>query len=94
MTEVLFITVFILGVYVLLRPRKTVVIVVKEDKVHEFWDGPVPTEADNEQNLQRIFRIIEKFPNGYIATSNPEYLDEYLKRVELDLPEGVEKSKD
>lgn len=81
-------------IYILLKPKRTVIIVLKEDKQFEFWDGPAPTKREQEQNLQRIFTIIEQFPDGHLAKQNPEYVDQYLSRIELDLPAGVEKSKE
>ncbi|MBL7738720.1 MAG: hypothetical protein JNK14_05835 [Chitinophagaceae bacterium] len=86
------ITIFLIiaVLYFALMPRRTIIVVSRGNTEHEFWDGPVPTEKEREANLQRIFRIIEAHPNGQLAKNNPEYVDEYLSRVELDLPEGVE----
>jgi hypothetical protein len=53
------------------------------------WDGPVPSKEQEEKNLQGIFDHLEKFPNGILAEKNPEYKEEYLKRIDLDLPPGI-----
>lgn len=60
----------------------------------EYWDGPTPTKAQEEQNLQRIFKIIEQHPNGILAERNPEYVEEYLKRIDLDLPDNITTEKE
>ncbi len=54
-----------------------------------YWDGPKPTAQQEEENLKGIVDHIEKFPNGVLAKKNPEYLEEYLKRIDLDLPPGI-----
>lgn len=59
-----------------------------------YWDGPVPSKAQEEKNKQEIFKHLEMFPNGILATRNPEYMEEYLSRIDLDLPEGVSPSKE
>lgn len=71
------------------RPRITHIHVHLPEQKQEYWDGPVPSKTQAEKNLQGIFRIIEQFPNGVLATENPEYKEEYLKRIDLDLPDGV-----
>lgn len=72
-------------IYLLLRPAK-----IKQG----CWNGPKPTKLEKERNLQKVFSIIEQFPDGHLARQNPEYVEEYLKRIDLDLPDGVEKSKE
>lgn len=79
-------------IYLLLRQSKTVVIEHKSEQ--EFWDGPKPTKLEKERNIEKVFSIIEQFPDGHLARQNPEYVEEYLKRIDLDLPDGVEKSKE
>lgn len=91
----------LLGLFILVfiglifrRPQKIIVVVTEKPKPEpEYWDGPKPSKAEQEANLQRIFKIIEEHPNGVLATKNPEYVEEYLNRIELDLPKGVEVQK-
>ena len=83
---------------ILCRPRHIVIHIhlpKQEQKEDESpYYGPVPSKAQQEKNLQGIFKIIEQHPNGVLATQNPEYVEEYLKRIELDLPNGVTTSND
>lgn len=71
------------------RPKVTHIHIHLPEQKQEYWAGPVPSKAQQERNLQAIFKIIEEFPNGSLATQNPEYKEEYLRRIELDLPPGV-----
>jgi hypothetical protein len=55
----------------------------------ELWNGPKPTRREQKKNKEAIFRLIEQFPDGILARNNPQYVDEYLNSIELDLPPGV-----
>lgn len=81
---VICIVILVACVIKLLR-RPTITII----NVHETWSGPLPTKRQQEQAKQRIFSIIEEFPDGVLAKNYPEYVDEYLNSIELDLPEGI-----
>lgn len=63
-------------------------------EVQTYWDGPVPSKVQEERNKQAIFEHLERFPNGVLAEKNPEYMDEYLSRIDLDLPDGIHTKKD
>lgn len=76
------------------RPKVNHIHIHLPEKKQEYWDGPKPSKLQEERNKQAIFKIIEEFPNGVLATENPEYMEEYLKRIELDLPPGVSTTPD
>lgn len=62
-----------------------------EDK---YWNGPIPSAKQQEINKEKIFKHLEQFPNGFLAEKNPEYVEEYLNRIDLDLPDGITTEKD
>jgi hypothetical protein len=85
--------ILILAGIIYLRNTNTVIIYIQPvDPVQQYWDGPVPTKAQEKATKEEIFRHIERFPNGIISQRHPEYVDEYLSQIDLDLPEGITKS--
>lgn len=61
----------------------------KRSSEDKYWDGPKPTKLEQKRAKQAIFRHLEQFPNGELAKKNPEYVDEYVENIDLDLPPGV-----
>lgn len=96
---ILFIVILI-GCIIRYATRPKVVYHIHEFKIPEikpqeqtYWEGPVPSKAQESKNKAEIFKHIEKFPNGILAERNPEYVQEYLDSIDLDLPEGITPSK-
>lgn len=55
----------------------------------QYWNGPKPTEKESANAKAGIIDHLEKFPNGILANRNPEYMQEFLGSIDLDLPPGI-----
>ncbi len=62
-------------------------------KPDPYWNGPALTRFEKKKAKEGIFSVIETHPDGVFAKNNPEYVEEYLNSIELDLPAGITTAK-
>jgi hypothetical protein len=67
-------------------------ILPSKDTNDEPYRNPV-TPAEQKIIDRLMDELIEEFPNGYLASKNPEYVENYLNRIDLsELDDALGKS--
>lgn len=85
----------LIAIFLVFYIVKTILEIISKvkDKRAQYWNGPIPTNFEKRKAKESIFRIIEDYPDGAFAKNNPEYVEEYLNSIQLDLPEGITTTK-